>query len=251
MKSLVVVLLSLVASYGYGQIRFNVQGGAHLTGITQTSDYSAQIGYRVGVGLEIPLKQQWSLQTGLQFMDRRYHIDEMFKNYTVSDDGKEQHRVCLALENQVIAYYLQMPVKVAYSLPVWTQSSLCFNGGVYLAYGIGGDTDADIEYLESLLITDGYVDGFNSSMGSSNTTYQTFTSSTDTFSKDGLKRFDMGISLGADYKYRNWFAGLSVEYGLLPISKEFVKSVSSALKGDVSTVSPHNIGFELHVGYSF
>lgn len=249
-KSLIVVLLCWVASYGYGQIRFNVQGGMNLAGITQASDYSAQIGYRLGVGLEIPLKEYWSLQTGFQFTARRYHMNEMFKKLTVSDDGKEKSLALLSLKDQVNALYFQIPIKVAYSLPMWKRSALSFNGGVYLAYGIGGDTDAFIEYYESSNFQDGYIDINNPFLGHLDI-HRTFNSSNKTFSNEGLKRFDMGISLGADYKYRNWFAGLGVEYGLLPVNKEFVKSVYSALMGDLSTVSPHNVGFELHVGYSF
>ena len=55
----------------------------------------------------------------------------------------------------------------------------------------------------------------------------------ETFNRDsGLKRLDIGLSAGVDYKYKSFFVGGAVEYGLLPVSKEFLKSMFEDVFGE-------------------
>ena len=54
------------------------------------------------------------------------------------------------------------------------------------------------------------------------------------------------------FKYKSFFVGGAVEYGLLPVSKEFLKNMFEDVFGENKiTRSPHNFGMELHVGYCF
>ena len=72
-----------------------------------------------------------------------------------------------------------------------------------------------------------------------------------TFDKnDGLKRLDIGLSLGVDFKYKQLFAGIGAEYGFLPIDKEFPKDIFKySIQENQTLVSPRNIGIEFHVGF--
>ena len=61
-----------------------------------------------------------------------------------------------------------------------------------------------------------------------------------TFDKnDGLKRLDIGLSLGVDFKYKQLFAGIGAEYGFLPIDKEFPKDIFHPGKPDTCLPSQH------------
>lgn len=68
---LLVLLLGLTTSFCYSQVKVSVQGGAGFSGITKDKNYKADFGYRFGVGVEFPLARAWSLQTGLQLLNRK------------------------------------------------------------------------------------------------------------------------------------------------------------------------------------
>lgn len=144
------------------------------------------------------------------------------------------------------AVYLQLPVKIATYLPLNTDCGLQISAGPYIAYGIGGNIDGEMKrdphWSGSGLVPEGFED-----LG----THREFCS--DTFNKDrGLKRLDIGLSAGVDFKYKSFFVGGAVEYGLLPVSKEFLKSMfEDVFDENKITRSPHNFGVELHVGYCF
>ena len=82
------LFLSLATSICYSQVKINVQGGAGINGITKEEVYKANFGYRFGVGVEIPLVRTWSLQTGLQFLNRKSTADESVFGYTLYE-GEE------------------------------------------------------------------------------------------------------------------------------------------------------------------
>lgn len=247
-KNILLVLFLICATCGWTQVKLNVQGGAGMSTITKVSDYSPKVGYRLGVGLEFPLSTQWALQTGVQVLNRNYQLDEVYKGVMV--DGGKEAALALEAEESINAIYLHIPVKAVYTLPLFKQSALRFSGGLYAAYGIAGKFHSTSDLYSSSKI-DVEDLKFNSVYIPQTPTHITIKTKGNTFWKDGLNRFDMGLSLGVDYSYKNIFAGLGFEYGILPISDNFVKNPLSAMLGETSTVSPRNIGLELHVGYSF
>ena len=89
--------------------------------------------------------------------------------------------------------------------------------------------------------------------GSSTSSVNVSEATHKTFDKnDGLKRLDIGLSLGVDFKYKSFFAGIGAEYGFLPIDKEFPKDLFKySIQENQTLVSPHNIGIEFHVGFCF
>lgn len=237
------LFLSLATSICYSQVKINVQGGAGINGITKEEAYKANFGYRFGVGVEIPLVRTWSLQTGLQFLNRKSTADESVFGYTLYEG--EEVALYQKVKSTINAVYLQLPVKIATCLPIGKNCGLQISAGPYIAYGIGGSTDGDVwqepHWNSSDLVTP----------GKDLAAHMEF--KFDTFDKNGgLKRLDIGLSVGADFKYKSFFVGCGVEYGLLPIDKEFPKNMLKAtLNGDQTTVAPHNFGVEFHVGYCF
>lgn len=247
-RNILLVLFFICAACGYAQVKLNVQGGAGMSSITEISDYSPKVGYRFGVGLEFPLSTQWALQTGVQVLNRNYQLDEVYKG--VMADGDKDVDLALEAEESINAVYLQIPVKAVYTLPLFKQSALRFSGGLYAAYGIAGKFHATSDlYSSSKIDVEDLI--FNSVYIPQTPTHITIKTNGNTFWKEGLNRFDMGLSLGVDYSYKNIFAGLGFEYGILPISDNFTNNPLSVMLGEPANLSPRNIGLELHVGYSF
>ena len=46
-------------------------------------------GYRFGVGVEFPIDKTWSMQTGLQLLNRSYSIDEAVTALGITETGKQ------------------------------------------------------------------------------------------------------------------------------------------------------------------
>lgn len=69
--------------------KISVQGGTGLTGITKNENYNANFGYRFGVGVEFPIDKTWSMQTGLQLLNRSYSIDEAVTALGITETGKQ------------------------------------------------------------------------------------------------------------------------------------------------------------------
>ena len=94
--------------------------------------------------------------------------------------------------------------------------------------------------------SDDLTSGGDNRLMEGKTTHKTFDKN------DGLKRLDIGLSLGVDFKYKQLFAGIGAEYGFLPIDKEFPKDIFKySIQENQTLVSPRNIGIEFHVGFCF
>lgn len=239
------LFLVLTTSFCYSQVKVSVQGGAGFSGITKEKQYKANLGYRFGVGVEFPLTHALSLQTGVQFLNRKSTIDKDALE-TRQHEGTDfiLYKVMTAKMN---AMYLQLPIKIATYVPLNTNCGLQISVGPYLAYGIGGNHYG--EMIQHAYWTDN--NSFVPEEVSVLSIHQGFR--LKTFDKNiGLKRMDIGLSAGVDFKYKSFFIGTGVEYGLLPISKEFKKDAFNYTFGeDKTTTSPHNFGVEFHVGYNF
>lgn len=240
------VLLILSVSICYSQVEISVQGGAGLNGITKNENYNVDLGYRFGVGFNFPINPTWSIQTGVQFLNRNYSFkDNVSHEVTVAQaTGIKDLRFHLFLDSKINALYLQIPIKTAIYLPVNNQCGIQFSAGPYIAYGVGGK-------MNNTSKLDIYITPTRS-LYDVNSLLQTGESSEKTFGNDGLKRIDLGISIGTDFKYRQFFLGVSAEYGLFPINKEFPEDLFNyAFETNQRMTSPHNFGIELHVGYCF
>ena len=145
----------------------------------------------------------------------------------------------LELDSKTDALYLQVPIKIAAYLPLNDNCGLQLSAGPYIAYGVG-----DKNRLKWTLATQIFnQNDLSHDIGNSLEVYER---------NEELEQFDLGLSLGVDFKYKRFFAGIGAEYGFRPIGRELPKDITKyVFEGDETVVSPRNIGIELHVGFSF
>lgn len=241
------LLLGLSTALGYSQVKVSVQGGNGLNTITANENYKTMLGFRFGAGFEFPINRTWSMQTGLQVLNRKYSFNDTDEAFFTTEEGGKGF-MAVEAKSKTNAFYVQIPLKVAAYLPLSNSCGLQFSAGPYVAYGIGGKSNLDLafSYTES-------ISPDNDNIGGSHNVSEAIHTKHKTFDKDGgLKRLDIGLSLGVDVKYKQLFVGIGAEYGLLPIDKEFPKDFFKyALQKDQTLVSPHNLGVEFHVGFCF
>lgn len=210
--------MGLTTSFCYSQVKVSVQGGAGFSGITKDKNYKADFGYRFGVGVEFPLARAWSLQTGLQLLNRKSSIDE-----DVLETRQYEGETVLLYEtkkSKMSAVYLQLPVKIATYLPLNTDCGLQISAGPYIAYGIGGNIDGEMkrdphwsgdsfvpEEIRNLAVHRGFH--------------------LETFNRDsGLKRLDIGLSVGVDFKYKSFLSVAQWSTVFFPSVRNFLKVCS-------------------------
>lgn len=241
------LLMMFLSRVGFAQVNFSIQGGTNLTGITQSKDYNARFGYRVGVGVEFPVNKNWALQTGLQFLNRSYSFDRAAVFEIGTGEGETMTGV-LSMKSKINAISLQLPLKVSAFVPLNKNCGLQFFAGPYMAYGIGGHSNLK---WNSVVINPIGDNGFHQD----NHIAKLGESKQDTFGNgamEALNRWDVGISAGVDFKYKFLFGGFGAEYGFIPIHTEMPKEMMGYVLGvDNTEVSPHNIGLEIHIGFCF
>ncbi|MEG2855515.1 porin family protein [Bacteroides sp.] len=243
MKKLTLSLLMLCGSLCcFSQVKLKVQAGVGLTSITKSEDYKPNIGYRIGVGLEVPIDNMWSFQSTLFFLNKSFSFDKYI--YQVLPPASGYYGIYNLSDSKINALYLQLPLQIAVRIPFHSQFGMQLSAGPYIAYGIGGKSWTRFAFIlreqiykdpsQSVPINDLKRD------------------KTDTFSDDGLKRFDLGLTLGLNFVYKRLFAGVGFEYGLMPIATNMPKSPLAYRIGmDKTEVSPHHLGFNTCIGFSF
>lgn len=89
------------------------------------------IGPHAGIFLEIPVKENFSLQAGLIVSHKGESIELIFKDTTI------QKR----LYNKSSLYYLELPVTGKYSVRLYKNTTIYALAGLYFGYGIIGRTE--------------------------------------------------------------------------------------------------------------
>lgn len=162
---------------------------------------------RVGVGIDIPLTGLVSFKTGLHWVSKgaKYNWDELIGEQTVSGKLKVNQN------------YLQVPLLASFHLGTSKNFDVVLSGGFYLACGIAGKQEVNVDDLSVSWSTfkDSSVSGVKFS--------------------DGLRRFDSGIQIGGALDFTNWMIGLDGEFGLCKIDEN----------------GPRNLGIFATVGYKF
>ena len=208
---LIALVLGLSTTICHSQVKISVQGGTGLTGITKNENYNANFGYRFGVGVEFPIDKTWSMQTGLQLLNRSYSIDEAVTALGITETGKQIY-MGLGIDSKINGIYLQVPIKVAAYLPLNNNCGLQFSGGPYIAEA----THKTFDKNEGLKCLD-----IGLSLGVD------------------FKYKCLFAGIGAEY-------GLLPIDKEFP--KDLFKY---SFQEDQTLVSPHNIGIEFHVGFCF
>lgn len=186
MKKRVLLVLFFVMGIvaGYSQnIHFNVKGGIGIANLSGDANGNALFSYKLGVGAEYKLANNWSIQPSLLFVRKG-----MTSDTDVSIEGYN-----VSAEATMNAYYLEVPIMAAYRVQL-DDMNIVLNVGPYLAYGIAGKTKAE-----------GKVSGYKES-------YEI-----NTFGGDALNRFDFGLGLGAAFEFGRIVAGIEGNFGLIDV----------------------------------
>lgn len=148
-------------------------------------DSSPLFNQKVGVGIDVPLSGLVSFQTGLNWVSKGVSMEEDFVGFN------NQSKVNMHVNQN----YFEMPLLAAFHVGTASNFDMVFTAGPYLAYGVSGKRDMDIDDL---------------------------TVSCKTFSDSkigekvlpGLRRFDAGLMGGVALDFPRWTVGLDGEFGL-------------------------------------
>mgnify|MGYP001047372825 CR=1 FL=1 len=118
-KTLLTLLLGLLAVTGYSQARFDIHGGMSMANITN-SEADMKVGYTVGVGMDYAFNEMWSFQSGLNFTS---------KGCKVSEGG---------VDTKMNPVYLDIPLLAAVKFNITEGNRFMVNLGPYVGFGLGG-----------------------------------------------------------------------------------------------------------------
>lgn len=154
---------------------------------------SALFNQKVGVGIDVPLSGLVSFQTGLNWVSKGAGMEEDLSGV---DNRVDNIGIVNVHVNQ---NYFEMPLLAAFHVGTAANFDMVFTAGPYLAYGVSGKREMDIDDL---------------------------TVSCKTFSDSeigeqvipGLRRFDAGLMGGVALDFPRWTVGLDGEFGLCKLA---------------------------------
>ncbi len=165
---------------------------------------SALFNPKVGVGIDIPLTGLVSFQTGLMWESKG-------ASYNIRESNSEYDVTC----NQ---NYFQMPLLAAFHVGTPANFDMVFTAGGYLAYGVKGKNEVEVDDLTVSW------DTFGESMAEG------------VVFSEGAHRFDAGLQAGVALDFPRWTVGLDGEFGLCKVMPDS---------------KTRNLGIYFTVGYKF
>lgn len=118
-KTLLTLLLGLLAVTVYSQARFDIHGGMSMANITN-SEADMKVGYTVGLGMDYAINDMWSFQSGLNFTS---------KGCKESEEG---------VDVKMNPVYLDIPLLAAVKMNITEGNRFVINFGPYVGFGLGG-----------------------------------------------------------------------------------------------------------------
>lgn len=195
------------------KISFGVRMGFNASSLSTAGDlkgveYKCRPGFHVGAVMDYNIAKNLYLQPGLYFTQRGGNWEE-------KDEGN-------SCSEKINMNYIQIPVTVAYRLPVGENLNIDLNAGPYVAIGIGGT-------IKTRYSEDGEVmtDKVN-----------VFKSSTDDEAGGDFSRFDAGLRFGAGVHIKRFYVGLAYDLGVTSLSKDKDEKI-------------RNGSFQVSLGYNF
>ncbi|NDV64741.1 porin family protein [Bacteroides sp. 224] len=232
-----------ITTYAQQVVNVDIKAGMAYNGITKSNDFDMKPGFRLGVGVDFLINEYWSIRSSFLAVQKDVK-KKGTKEYPDISEVSEYSTGSIAIDNEMEALYIQVPVLATYTLEINYLLSASFGAGPYVAYGIAGDTKTYIKATASSLDP--------SATGEFNRYWnkQPVEHKYKTFGKEGLKKFDYGLALAAELNVgKHFFVGFGAEYGLANI-KKLPKSEGESLVGiNKKTASPHRYGFDMHVGF--
>lgn len=181
---------------------FYAQGGLNLANITKTNDGHTEKNnmlatFNAGFMGRFGLSKEIDLESGLLLTGRGSKAETYF-------NGGNDY-----VKSKFNPLYVELPLNLVVTAPLDKTSSIFFNGGPYIAMGVGGKskTDSKIGPLTS---------SSSSSIKFSND--DPFTSQQDDAAYDKLKRFDFGFNLGGGFQLEHLLLKVNYGFGLAKIN---------------------------------
>ena len=157
------------------------------------------MGYRVGVGVELDIKNGFYFNPGLYFLSRGFKRVDVVETEISRDVS-----ATITTTNTLWLHNVEVPLHVGYRVPISSDITLSLQAGPWLAYGMAGKltTRVDVDAPSS-----------QRSEPSKEATEKTI-EPYDTKSKS-LKPFDLGLGVQGAFEYRQFALNLGFERSLL------------------------------------
>lgn len=214
---IVVMLLSFlsVKAQHSQPLQFGVRGGINISNFggddiklndanTKMDDKTALVGYMAGITLDYELAPAVYLQTGLDFTTKG-------AKYETGTSG-------VSGSLKFTPMYLQVPVHVAFKLPITESTKIVLGGGAFAAYGVGGKVKSSIN------------------IGDSSADFP----ESDFFGDDTFKRFDFGLGINAGVELGKLTVGVGYDLGLANIAQSELKMGDITVSNDKNKVRTQN-----------
>lgn len=235
-KLLTAMLLTLgllLTSSARSQVGWQVRGGVGWSRLSGLSLMENRLSFRLGVASVIPVYKQFALEPGLFFVQKG-------SDFSGSYGGEQM--VPVNLDNRL--NYLEIPVLAAYRIALGKAGELTVKAGPYAAIGLTGRAHVssdDLDFHRTFpgdLFGDGCTyDGATALRSKAGYSYMAGSAPYD--------RFDAGLILGLDYRYRHFILGAEASWGMVPVSRRlFDVEVPYVMK-------LRNSAAHLSVGYQF
>lgn len=194
-----VILCFTISAYARVPINLGVKAGlgiSNLSGILE--DNKTKIGYNAGLTIDFEVAPSFYLVSGLEFTTKPL---EGVKGNSIGD--LENGWLVTASRIKTNASYLQIPAHMAYKLNLSEDTKISFHVGPYVAYGIGGETEA----LMAKIVM---YPGHNTEGQSTSVT----TSENKTFGSGGFKHLDLGFSGGVTFELMRFNVNVDYDLGI-------------------------------------
>lgn len=226
-----IVILTGIATMANAQLRIGVKGGLNLCDISNVyvSDISnvlseidgmenAEIPYDMTSGFHFGLTGEYMLSGTAGITADILYSQLGARAWEKGSFTDGEYEVTSTLNPS----YLKVPVQAIYKFPVSDNLSMKVGGGLYAAYGLGGEIKTELIRTDS--------NGIETK---------------EDFFGDHFRDFDWGMTLGAGIQYKRLILSASYEHGIQNILKG-TDDVSE--EGDESFV---NKNFAISIGFLF
>lgn len=214
MKKLIMMIacvLSVMVVTAQNKVTWGMEVGVGLSGwMGKHADGSKPLfNPKVGVIIDIPVNGLVSFQTGLNWVSKGASY-KMLNEFIPNNN--------LVTKVRANQNYFQMPLLAAVHLGATPKFDLVITGGPYIACGVSGKSETEIDALTVSWDTfdDLYLNG--------------------QYIADGFKRFDAGIQLGVGMDFSSLTVGMDTDLS-------FCKVAPGS--------SPYNFALFFTVGYKF
>ncbi|MBK5722734.1 PorT family protein [Dysgonomonas sp. Marseille-P4677] len=201
------LLVCMLSKAQERKLYFGVKAGFMFSDMSgYPSDTKIKHAFTGGLTFDYFINSDLYLSSALEYANKGNKFDHVDESYVEA--------IVTFKKSTVAAMYLQMPIHVGYKFDINKSTRLMIQGGPYIAYGLGGQTELGNDVI------------IQTQAGTTTTTLADYMASTnswrrgeETFSEARLREFDWGIGLGLTLEYEHVNVGLRYDHGLYDIAR--------------------------------